>query len=71
MAQERRSNNGQLVSFEAGAYDLVLSVFTFDNIPGFETKVHLFRGLGALLKTSGKLVSVVSSPDIYLFSATS
>jgi len=51
--------------FEAGAYDLVLSVFTFDNIPGFETKVRLFRDLGALLKTSGKLVSVVSSPDIY------
>ena len=52
--------------FEAGAYDLVLSFFTFDNIPGFEAKVGLFRELSTLLRTSGKLISVVSSPDIYL-----
>jgi len=52
--------------FQAGTYDLVLSAFTFDNIPGFETKVRLFRDLGALLKTSEKLVSIVSSPEIYL-----
>jgi len=52
--------------FEAGAYDLILSLFTFDNIPGFETKVRLFRSLRTLLKSSGKLISVVSSPDIYL-----
>ncbi len=51
--------------FGTGAYDLVLSAFTFDNILGFETKVRLFRDLGALLKTSGKLVSIVSSPEIY------
>ena len=53
-------------AFEAGAYDLVLSVFTFDNIPGFETKVRLFHDLGALLNESGKIVSVVSSPEIYV-----
>ena len=53
-------------TFEAGAYDLVLSVFTFDNIPGFETKVRLFHDLGALLNESGKMVSVVSSPEIYV-----
>lgn len=52
--------------FELRAYDLILSAFTFDNIPGFETKVRLFRDLGALLKTPGKLVTMVSSPEIYL-----
>jgi SAM-dependent methyltransferase len=62
----RLAQEGDLSGFQAGAYDLALSVFTFDNIAGFETKVRLFRDLGALLKASGKLVSVVSSPEIYL-----
>lgn len=55
-----------LSEFQTGRYDLVLSVFTFDNILGFETKVRLFHDLGALLNASGKMVSVVSSPEIYL-----
>lgn len=56
--------NGDLREFEGGAYDLVLSVFTFDNIPG-DAKLHLFRTLGRLLKPSGALINVVSSPEIY------
>jgi trans-aconitate methyltransferase len=46
-------------------YDLVLSMFTFDNIPGREHKVALFAGLRGLLSDRGRMVSVVSSPDIY------
>ena len=55
-----------LSEFQAGGYDLVTSLFTFDNIAGVENKVRLFRDLGRLLKASGKLISVVSSPAIYL-----
>jgi SAM-dependent methyltransferase len=55
-----------LSEFPTGSYDLVLSLFTFDNTPGFERKVRLFRDLRALLNAAGKLVSVVSSPEIYL-----
>ena len=55
-----------LSEFQTRRYDLALSVFTFDNIPGFDTKVRLFHDLGALLNASGKIVSVVSSPEIYL-----
>jgi len=47
-------------------FSLVQSAFTFDNIPGMETKVRLFRGLRALLKRDGILVSIVSTPEIYL-----
>ena len=61
----RLAQEGDLSGLQAGAYDLVLSVFTFDNISG-ALKASLLRDLGALLKASGKLVSVVSSPDIYL-----
>jgi len=51
---------------EADTYDLALSAFTFDNIPGLDTKLRLFRDLRALLQTSGKLISIVSAPEIYL-----
>lgn len=47
-------------------FDLVQSVFTFDNIPGRERKIALFAGLGALLAEDGRLMSLVSSPDIYV-----
>jgi len=47
-------------------FDLVTSLFTFDNIAGSEVKARLFRQLGNLLKDSGRLISVVSSPAIYL-----
>jgi SAM-dependent methyltransferase len=47
-------------------FDLVLSMFTFDNIPGRETKIRILRALRGLLKMSGRLVSVVSSPEIYV-----
>lgn len=46
-------------------YDLILSVFTFDNIPTKEQKVTIFRDMGMFLKSDGKIVSLVSSPEIY------
>ncbi|MFZ0774338.1 MAG: class I SAM-dependent methyltransferase [Candidatus Sulfotelmatobacter sp.] len=49
---------------EVGAFGLVLSAFTFDNIPGV-AKARIFRDLGKLLTPNGTIVSVVSSPEIY------
>ncbi len=49
--------DGDLDRFANGAHDLVLSCFTFDNIPTKEKKVALFRDLGALLGADGKIVS--------------
>lgn len=57
---------GESFCLEANSFDLVLSMFTFDNIPGYENKVLLFQNLRDLLKRSGKIVSVVSSPEIYV-----
>ncbi len=55
-----------LRSLAAGAYDLVLSVFTFDNIAGCETKSRIFRDLRGLLRPgTGRIVHVVSRPEIY------
>ena len=53
-----------LSGLAARSYDLVLSAFTFDNIPAAE-KVRIFTDLGNLLAAQGTVVSIVSSPDIY------
>lgn len=51
---------------EAGAFDLILSAFTFDNIATLERKASALRSLASLLDDRGRIVSVVSSPDIYV-----
>ena len=48
-------------------FDLVLSAFTFDNIPTMKHKANLFSKIGGLLNSNGKIVSIVSSPKIYLY----
>jgi len=61
----RLIEDGDLTQFEDNTYDLVLSAFTFDNMPTMEKKVKNFRGLGRLLKSEGRTVNLVSSPEIY------
>jgi SAM-dependent methyltransferase len=50
---------------ERGGYDLVASVFTFDNIRGPEDKIRIFRRLRDLLDPGGRIIQVVSTPEIY------
>jgi ubiquinone/menaquinone biosynthesis C-methylase UbiE len=61
----RLIRDGDFSQFEDKAYDLALSAFTFDNIPTMEKKVMNLRGLGRLLKNEGRIVNLVSSPEIY------
>ena len=49
---------------EAATFDVVLSAFTFDNIPG-PRKATIFANLGRLLAPGGSIVSIVSTPEIY------
>jgi len=58
--------DGDLGSWQDKSFDLVLSVFTFDNIPTMQKKVALFIDLRNLLNKEGKIISLVSSPDIYM-----
>lgn len=53
-----------LTEFEAESFDLIVSLFTFDNVPS-GAKVRIFSDLRNLLRPDGTIVSVVSSPDIY------
>jgi trans-aconitate methyltransferase len=47
-----------------GAADLVLSAFTFDNVPQDEKVTHLLM-LARLLGPGGRIVNLVSTPQIY------
>ncbi|MFA6954680.1 MAG: methyltransferase domain-containing protein [Thermoanaerobaculia bacterium] len=57
--------DGDLSSLPAESFDLALAAFTFDNIPTEPLKVSLFTQLGRLLKSSGRIVALVSAPEIY------
>lgn len=46
-------------------FDLITSIFTFDNIPTMEKKVSIFQDLRGLLTPQGRIVSLVSAPEIY------
>jgi SAM-dependent methyltransferase len=57
--------DGEFQALPAGGFDLVQSAFTFDNIPGFERRVRIFRGLRSLLAKGGTLVNIVSTAEMY------
>ncbi len=57
--------DGKLHGFSKQSFDLILSAFTFDNIPTIEKKIVLFKNLATLLKPDGIFINIVSSPEIY------
>jgi SAM-dependent methyltransferase len=57
--------DGDYVPLGEGAFDLVFSAFTFDNVPTQEAKVRAMRGIRRLLAPHGRVVHVVSSPELY------
>jgi SAM-dependent methyltransferase len=61
----RLIKNDNLRQYGDSTYDLVISVFTFDNIPTQKQKVAIFREIGSLLKNDGRIVNLVSAPEIY------
>ncbi len=60
------TREGELGDLPPGTADLVLSVFTFDNVPTLETKATILERIARLLSPRGRLVSVVSAPEIYV-----
>lgn len=58
--------DGDLGGLPPGIHDLVLCAFTFDNIPAMEKKVALLNSLKRLLKDGGRIVNLVSAPEIYM-----
>jgi SAM-dependent methyltransferase len=55
-----------LSALESDVYDLILSAFTFDNIPSILRRVNLLNSLKRTLKPQGHLILLDSTPEIYL-----
>jgi ubiquinone/menaquinone biosynthesis C-methylase UbiE len=51
--------------FAGHSFDLVLSAFTFDNIPNRARKVSIMSDICRLLSPNGRFINLVSSPEIY------
>jgi hypothetical protein len=52
--------------FKNRSFDLITAVFTFDNIPGVEYRTGLLKQLGSLLNSTGIIILVNSTPEIYV-----
>ncbi len=57
---------GNLETLPPAGYDLILSVFPFDNIPSGDRKVSTLRALRSRLAAGGTIVNVSAAPAVYL-----
>lgn len=62
----RLIEDGDFSYFDSGQFDLVLSAFAFDNIPGIARRRHLLSELGRLMSPRGRIVILGSTPEIYV-----
>jgi SAM-dependent methyltransferase len=57
---------GDLTGLESASFDLILSAFTFDNVPARTLRFHLFAEFRRLLAPGGRFLNLVSAPAIYV-----
>lgn len=57
--------DGDFSGLPLRSFDLVLSAFAFDNIPGASRRVGLLHGLRKLLSANGRIIVLGSTPEIY------
>jgi len=62
----RQVEDSGSVPFADSIFDLAFSAFTFDNIPTYKKKEILFSELRRVLKPDGRLILLVSTPEMYL-----
>jgi len=60
-----RIDDGGFSRLPSSSFDLILSAFTFDNIPTMDMKIRLFNDLTTLLTQNGTIINLISSPEIY------
>jgi len=62
----RLVGDGDLSSLGSAEFAAILAAFTFDNIPGLGHKAATLGQLGDRLGSGGRIVLVVSAPEIYV-----
>ncbi|MBN2521131.1 MAG: hypothetical protein JXB17_11535, partial [Bacteroidales bacterium] len=60
-----------LKQLEGIAFDLILSVFTFDNIPIIENRISILKHFKQLLNNQGRIIMLDSTPEMYVNEWTS
>jgi SAM-dependent methyltransferase len=58
--------DGNLATLPASRFDLIFAAFTFDNIPTDEAKLRVLQELRGHLAGAGRMVNLVSTPEIYV-----
>ena len=61
----RLIGDGDFSQFNDDTFDLVLSAFTFDNVPTLDKKVSSCNEIRRVLESEGRMVNLISSPEIY------
>lgn len=59
-------SNGSYSHLGVGCYDLIQSIFTFDNIPGWENRILILKALANLLTPAGKIICLDANPELYI-----
>ena len=58
--------DGDYGLFQPRTFDLILSTFAFDNIPGVKHRTRILEALGRLLRDDGRIVLVDCTPELYV-----
>jgi SAM-dependent methyltransferase len=61
----RLVGNGDLGAIDQGSFDVILSAFTFDNIPTAAAKIAILSQLRSMTSPEGVIINLVSSPEMY------
>jgi SAM-dependent methyltransferase len=59
-------SNGNYDHLGIYQYDLVQSVFTFDNIPGWDNRLNILTGLRRLMKDTSRMICLDSTTELYV-----
>ena len=58
-------SDGDYLHLGINQFDLIQSIFTFDNIPGWDNRTNILKGLGDLMKPTGRMILLDSTPELY------
>ena len=58
-------SNGSYRHLGEGSFDLIQSIFTFDNIPGWENRILILKELANLLSPKGRMICLDANQELY------
>ena len=58
-------SNGEYSHLGVNKFDLVQSIFTFDNIPGWDNRTKILVGLRNLMNPTGRMICLDATPELY------